>query len=122
MVDKTNFIIKIISGLIINTFLIYFFLKSENLVTELAIIPFLICGLAMLAQIIFNYLNKQKYVEILHKVYICSFLTFWFGFLGIWCYLSVKNGTYFFIAFSIPFWLAGIYIVYKYLFKKSKEQ
>lgn len=121
MVDKINFIIKIISGLIINIFLIYFFLKSENLVTELAIIPFLICGLAMLTQIIFNYLNKQKYVEILHKIYICSFLLFWFGFLAVWSYVAIKDEKYSLLVFSIPFFIAGIYIIYKYLIKKSKD-
>lgn len=122
MVDKVIFIIKFVSGLIINTFLIYFFVKSANLITELAIIPFIICGLAMLAQIIFSYLNKPKFTVISHKVYICSFLLFWFGFLAIWCYFAIKGRMYSLLFFSIPFFIAGIYIVYKHLLKKSKDK
>jgi len=122
MIDKVVFIIKFVSGLIINTFLIYCFVKSSNLITELALIPFIICGLSILAQIIFAYFKKKKYVEISHKVYICSFLLFWFGFLAMWCYFAIKGRMYSLLFFSIPFFIAGIYILYKYLLKKSKDE
>lgn len=35
------------------------------------------------------------------------FATFWNGFLVFWTYMAAK-GSYFFAAFSIPFWLVGL--------------
>ena len=109
---------QIFVGCILVIFLLWVFLKGTDTITKIIILPFLICGCAALAQIIFRTLNMTKYVLLMNKLYIVSFLLYWFGFLCVWTFYGIKDKEYWMLIFSIPFWAAGIFVAYNNLFKK----
>lgn len=121
MKNKNIFIFKLIGLIPTIIFLIYIFIKSQNMTTRIIMIPFLICGFAMLGKNIFLIMNKEKYAKTFNNLYIISFLLYWFGFLIYWCYLNVINRNYFLLLLSIPFWAIGIGIIYKFLLKKDNK-
>jgi len=55
------------------------------------------------------------------KLYIVSFLLYWFGFLIMMCDYSLENGQYGMLLFSIPFWIVGIFTIYYFFIKKDKR-
>ena len=109
----------IISGLVFSGFCFFVFIKGADTFTRVVIIPFLICGIAVLIQglsLLFQGINMMKAVknvedgnfsnaveiEKTHKklikvdnftnnLYIFGFLIFWFGFLIVFDYLAIKD-------------------------------
>lgn len=116
MNNKIILIIRLMSAIFINMFLLNIFINIPNTKTKIVLLPFLICGLTVLGQAIFMLLNKPKYVHLLKKVYVASFLLYCVGFLIFWCYLNIIDKNYILLLFSIPFWLIVIYIAKRYLF------
>lgn len=132
-------IFQIIGGLIFTFVLFLIFILGTDIFTKLAIVPFLICGIAIiikgivtLNQNIINYsgtnncntqsrnqiVNKDltKFNSITSHLYTIGFLIFWFGFLIFFDYLAIKqinSGGIQLILFSLIFWVAGIYVVFK---------
>ena len=84
-------------------------------------IPFIICGIAALGKSICCIIKKETIAKKFSIVYIIGFLIYWFGFLCFWCYLNIKDRNYILVILSIPFWIAGIYIVRKYLLNKENK-
>lgn len=111
---------QIFVGCVLVIFLLWVFLKGADTITKIIILPFLICGCAALAQIIFRTLNMTKYVLLMNKLYIVGFLLYWFGFLCVWIFYGIKSKEYWMLIFSIPFLIAGIFVAYNNLFKKKK--
>lgn len=111
--NNRGYIIKLIKSIIITILLLYLFIMSSN--AKLALIPFIICSFAILLKDIFMLMGKYNYINILNKVYIGSFLLFWFGFLFYWCYESFMSKEYTLLLFSIPFWICGIVVIKKKL-------
>lgn len=118
----------------------WIFIKSDNNTMRMVIIPFLICALSILIGAVIllletinevktpqenknnsEYKNKKmlyhNFSNFFSKLYIIGFLLFWFGFLIVGCYIIIREQSYSMLLFSIPFWIAGIFIVYK-KFKK----
>jgi hypothetical protein len=108
---------------------LWMFMKIDNASAKVFMIPFLICGLALLIQAIIRIINHFKgdgnFLGILitfEKIYVLGFLLFWFGILIFICYTVIKNGNYQngdykALLFTIPFWIFGICVIYK-TFKK----
>lgn len=69
------------------------------------------------AKTLFVVLDKPQLVGIFSKIYFVIFALYWFGFLGFFCYTITRDGNYLSLIFTIPFWLAGIYMVYRIFFK-----
>lgn len=118
---KLAIIIKLIASILTNIILGSIFF-SAPIITKIVMIPFLICGLALMGQMIFLLMDKQKYYQLLSKVYVASFLLYWFGFLIFWLYLNIKNTNYVLLLLSIPFWLIGINLVRNNFKKKGKNK
>ena len=112
---------KLIYSLFITIFILYIFISTPSVLTKIIMIPFLICALATVIKMIFLIMNKKKYAEIFNKIYIISFLFYWFGFIIYWCYIEFINKSYLMLLFALPFLLIGIYIAYKYLFKRKSN-
>ena len=132
-----NSITNTIMGLIISLFCTSIITNTSDNFTKVIIIPFLICGDAILIKGIvtlfqgFKMLKsrknirneiediEQKITKINHittKLYTIGFSIFWFVFLIVFDYLAIKEwqndgSTLFF--FSFIFWIAGIFIVVK---------
>ncbi len=120
MNNKNIFIMNIIRSIIFLLIVLWLFFKNTGLM-KIIIIPFIVCGLAIMGKNICLLMNKNKYANIFSKLYVITFLVFWFGFL-IWVdYSTIKNNQYGSTIFTIPFWLIGIYFVRKKLFKTNKE-
>ena len=109
-------LIRVIYSIIITIILTNIYIKTPN--NKLILSLFLICSISLLLKNIFILLNKYKYFKLFNKVYIISFLIFWFGFLMFWCYTCIINKQYLELFFSIPFWGAGIYVIRKRLLEK----
>ena len=82
---------------------------------RIIIIPFLLCFLFLIGKNICLLIGKEKFATIFGKLFRISFLTFWFGFLIFWNIYFIKEKNYFPLVFTIPFWIAGIYIMRKFL-------
>ena len=94
------------------------FLKSDTS-GKIIFAPFLLCITAALGKAIAGFLNNEKIAEHFTKLYIVTFLTFWFGFLIFWDYTCIKSQEYGLILFSLIFWLGGIMVAIKTLFKND---
>lgn len=119
MNKKILLIPKLITSLIITLFLLYILINSSDNITKIVIIPFLICSFTTVGRNIFIMLEKTKYIKLFTKIFILSFLVFWFGVLFYGCYRCYLDKNYSVILFSIPFWLIGILLIKKYLLEKK---
>ena len=117
--EKVSEIISIIVGVFICGIFIYLLIISKDNFTRMALTPFLLCLLCNLGATISKALGKENLVNIFNKGYIVVFLLFWFGFLIFWSYNAIKDGgDISTLLFTIPFWIAGIILIYKIFIKK----
>lgn len=110
---------QIVKNIFITMLLFYFYFNTSN--GKVILLPFLICSVAMLLKNISLLFNKSKYIDMFNKVFILSFLIFWFGALIFWCYTSIVNREYSSLIFSIPFWIGSIFIIKKFLLKINNK-
>lgn len=115
--NKNIVISRLIYSIFITIILFYIFSKTSN--GKIILIPFLICSLSLLLKNIFILNKKQNYVKYFEKIFVVSFLSFWFGFLIYACYIGLINKNYTMILFSIPFWICGIFLIKKNFFKQK---
>lgn len=118
MKNKSIYINKLVSSVVITILLIYFMIKTSS--SKIIFVPFLICGFSMIGKSISLIIEKKKYANLFGKSFVIGFLLFWFGFIVMWCYTSFKNGEYLQSIFSIPFWLVGIYVIKKKLLNQKE--
>lgn len=116
MRNRGTYIYKLIYVIGIVLFLFSIFIRTTAIKTKIMMIPFIICGFASIGKNICLMLDKKKQANIFGKMFVISFLVFWFGFLVFWGYLCFKGKNYLTILFEIPFLIAGIYMVRKFLF------
>ena len=112
---------------------VWIFIKAADFITRIIIIPFLICCLALLIKgiiALLQVLNLRKGMndenisaesvsdkdeklnladKFFSKIYNVVFFLFWFGFLVVFDYFAIKQGQLYALAFSLIFWIAGIY-------------
>lgn len=103
----------------ITILLIYFMMKTTS--PKIIFVPFLICSISMAGKNIALLLNKEKYAALFSKLFVAGFLLFWFGFLIVAFYISVRDKNYKMIVFSLPFWLIGIILIKNKLLKKRSQ-
>ncbi len=51
----------------------------------------------------------------LRKLFTVAFLLYWFGFLIVAVFVCIRDKDYGMLLFTLPFWLAGIYVIKKRL-------
>ena len=110
---------KIIASIVVAGILIKVLLNTNDLMTRIIVIPFLVFAVAMGITNTLVVMGKKTLAVKMSKVYVVAFLIYWFGFLIYWDYASFVDGNYMKILYSIPFWLGGIYFTYKRLFMKK---
>ncbi len=90
---------------------------------KIIFVPFLICSIAMIGKSIGLILDKRKCATVFDKIFKGGFLLFWFGFLFVACYISIKEKSYSLTVFSLPFWLVGSYFLKnKFLNMEPKDK
>lgn len=118
---RSYFISKLISSIFITILLLYFMTKTPS--PKIIFVPFLICSVSMAGKNIAFILDKKKCAMLFDKLFIMGFLLFWFGFLVVAFYTSVKDKNYSLLIFSLPFWVVGFYLVKNKLLNiKSKKK
>ena len=50
-----------------------------------------------------------------------SFLLFWFGFFSVSAYICIRDGNYNMLFFTLPFWIAGIFVLKRRFFRNQSE-
>jgi len=113
---------KLIMSAFITALLFYFLFKSQGLNSKIILLPFLLCGITMLGRCIALLCGKQKLAAMFSKIYIIGFLLFWFGFLSVAVFLCIRDKSYNTIWFTLPFWIAGIYIIKRKLLNKQTNK
>jgi hypothetical protein len=109
---------QIIVSILVVVVLLKVLFNSADTLTKIIILPFLIFAVGFGLKRILILLKKEKLASIFSKICTIAFLIYWFGFLIYWDYANFIRNNYVEILFSIPFWLGGIYLIYKRLFKK----
>lgn len=113
-------IIFFIAASIVCVIIVFIFFNLTDLKYKLIFSPFLGCGICCAGNIYAKAFNNYELANIFSKGYIVIFLVFWFGFLSFWTVGAFKqSGNYLMLIFSIPFWLAGFYVFYKYFIKNK---
>ena len=59
----------------------------------------------------------KRLAGIFSKLYTIGFLLFWFGFLSVAAFLCIRDENYNTLLFTLPFWIAGIFIVKRRLLR-----
>ena len=57
----------------------------------------------------------MKKGNFLRKLFTVAFLLYWFGFLITAVFVCIRDKDYGMLLFTLPFWLAGIYVIKKRL-------
>ena len=117
--NKSIYTRKLVSSVFITILLIYFMIKTPS--SKIIFIPFLICAISMIGKSISLIMEKKKYVNIFNKSFTIGFLLFWFGFLIFADYIAIRDKQWQLVAFSLVFWIAGIYFVKKRLVKPKEK-
>ena len=110
---------KLITSIAVAGILLKVLFNTNDLMTRIVVIPFLVFVVALGLKNALIMMNKRDLEVKVSKVYVVAFLIYWFGFLIYWDYASFMYGNYMKILYSVPFWLGGIYFTYKRLLKKK---
>ena len=106
---------RLISAIFITFVLLYFMLYTPN--PKIIFIPLLICSIAMVVKYASLMLQMPHFAKLCDKLFAAGFFLFWFGFLAVAGYISIRDNQLNMLLFSIPFWLAGFFFAKKRLFK-----
>lgn len=119
MKNKSVYTRKLVSSVFSTIILIYFMIKTTS--PKIIFVPFLICSISIIGKSIFLIIEKKKYANIFDKSFTIGFLLFWFGFLIYANYIAIKDKQWQLVAFSLVFWIVGIYFAKKRLVKPKEK-
>lgn len=106
---------RLISAIFISLVLGYFMVRTPS--PKIIFIPFLLCSTAMTVKYAALMLHMPHFARLCDKLFATGFFLFWFGFLIVAGYISIRDNQLGMLLFSIPFWLAGFVFAKKRLFK-----
>ena len=111
---------NLIASLGVTSVLLYILTSTPS--PKIILLPFLICALSMAGKSISLLLGKEKLAAVFHKCFVGGFLLFWFGFLAVAGYLSVRDQQYGLLIFLVPFLLIGIFVTKNKLLGKKRRK
>lgn len=113
--EKMNigFIKKTIMSLIVSIFLGYILITTNDLLTRIVVIPFLIFGITLFIRNICLIFKKNKIAKAFSIINVISFFIYYFGFLIYWDYVAIRNKDYMSMVFSLLAWFGGIFVAYR---------
>lgn len=117
---KTLAVRNLIASLFVTGIVLYLMAKTPS--PKIIFVPFLICGLSLAGKSFGQFMVREKWVTVFHKLFILGFLLFWFGFLAAAAFISIRDKRYGMLMFTLPFWVVGFFLVKnKLLGKKSSK-
>lgn len=93
--------------------LTYILFNTNDLLTIIVVIPFLVFSLGLFLKNIFLVFEKKYLAKIMEKIYVIAFLAYYFGFLIYWDYVAITNKDYMSVILSLLAWLGGLFVAYK---------
>lgn len=108
---------QLVKSVITLMILLYFVLRTTS--PKIIFVPFIICCIASIGKNLGMLFNKTKIALIFDKLFKVVFFLSWFIFLIVACYITVRDGNYKVIFFTLPFWLGGLFFVKRKLFNKK---
>ena len=95
------------------------FLRLSDFTSKLIFSPFLCCGLCSVGYVLSKTIKNNILEKIFLKGYLVIFLLYWFAFLS---YLTIAiiipEKHYLYALYTIPFWILGFFMIYKFFVKK----
>lgn len=126
-VDDTNLIkisnifqriLSVVSSLAFCIIVSVIFINLTGAFSKMIFLPFLFCGYCTFEYYLaIAFQNNKLAMQFLNIFYII-FIVYWFGFLIVASVISVIQNQFTNILFTIPFLIAGIFMLYKYFTKK----
>lgn len=116
MKNKNIYVKTIIKSVITFIFLLYIINKDQDVISIIIMIPFLLCSFFSMGKEICLIIGKKKFAILFTQLFVISFLIFWFGLLLFGTLSLIKGNDYFSVVFTVPFWIAGIYMIRHFLF------
>ena len=112
-------IISLIIQLALVIFLLITMSNIEVIWLKISFIPIVLGGFAIFGASLSKLFKQPDLEKIFFKCYIAIFLICWLVFLGIMEIKAFKQEfNLFLFIYTIPFWLAGIFALYKLIIKK----
>lgn len=102
-----------ISALITSVVLCYVLIRTNDLLTRIIIIPFLMFGISLFIRNICLVFKKDRIARKLSIINAVSLFIYYFGFLAFWDYTAITNKNYKLVAISLLLWVGGIFVAYK---------
>ena len=117
-INKTK---QTFTSLFVFGLLTYILFNSNDLLTKIIIIPFIVFSLGFFLKNVCLILGKVNMAKLMEKIYVIAFFIYYFGFLIYWDYISIINKDYVSLILSFSAWFGGLFVAYKrYLKLKSK--
>lgn len=108
-----KFIKNTITALITSVVLCHVLIKTNDLLTRIIVIPFLIFGISLFMKNICLVFKKDRIARKFSIINAVSLFVYYFGFLVFWDYTAITNKDYKLIAVSLLLWVGGIFVAYK---------
>jgi hypothetical protein len=116
------YVILIISYLFMLGILLWIFFKVNGFKSKLLFLPFVLAVVSAFGKNL-TVLFEDKYLaNIFEKIYAVVFTSLMFGLLVYYDIDCIKNGYSMYVYFTIPFFIAGFYILYKKFVKKTDKE
>lgn len=111
---------NLVASLGVTAVLLYVMARTTS--PKIILLPFLICALAMAGKSIAQMIGKENWAMVFHKLFVAGFLLFWFGFLAVAGYITVRNKQYSMLILLVPFFLLGISLTKNKLLGKTGKK
>ena len=102
---------KLISSVAILLLLLFLTVRTSS--QTFIFLPFLLCSMANVGKNVALLLGQKSVAVLCHRIFLGSFFLFWFGFLLLAGYVTLRDRNYQMFLFTLPFWLAGIFFAIK---------
>lgn len=106
---KKGFLRKTISSLIVSIFLTYVLITTNDLLTRVVVVPFLMFVISLFIRNICLILKKERIANVFRVINVVLFFIYYFGFLVFWDYMAIVNKEWALVVFSLVAWLGGIF-------------
>ena len=101
---------------------ILLYVMARTTSSKIVFLPFLICALAMVGKSVAQIFGKEKWAMVFHKLFAAGFLLFWFGFLAVTGYITIRDKQYSMLILLVPFFLIGIFLIKNKLLGKKNNK
>ncbi len=116
------YVIVIVSYLFMLCIFLWIFFNVEGFKSKLIFLPFVLAVVSAFGMNLTQLIEDKYLVNIFEKIYAVVFASLMFGMLIYYDINCIKEGYSMYVYFTIPFFVAGFYLLYKKFLKKSKKE